>query len=170
MKEKGGWLSELDRYPEFHKKVLEKYQEQFAPLLDEYMTQQYEMLTESLRLSYRMNAARWNLTVAEFEEETKTMYEWILARKKFWDEYSANEEQFVKVQFHFDWGVLSYYTKKDCPLNYLPKEIYGQIDKRAALEYDYGSVVGWQDAQGNPVKEDELITEETDFYAVYKMK
>lgn len=164
---KKGWLNQLDSHSEFHQLMFEEYKNTFVPVIEEYFSEEYHVLAGSLQLSMDMNAKRWGREATDVQKETSELYAWIMDRKSFFDEYTDDEDALTKVIFHFEWGLLSYYVKTGEALNYLPKEIYGQIDERAAAEYAYGNVIGWQDENGIPVTEDTVITKEREFYAVY---
>ena len=170
MKDKEGWLAELDRYPEFHEQMMLTYQKEFAGIIEKYMSENFAGEIESIQQAYAMNALRWGRELQNVQKEAEKMQTWILERKDFWDEYSKDEDSFTKVTFCFDWGNLSYYSKTGEKIGLLPQEIYGQIDKRAAEEYTYGLVSGWQDENGNVITEDEIMTEDCMFYAIYETK
>ena len=164
---KKGWLDQMDSQQEFHELLLEKYEQVFSPVIEQYFSEDFAGLVGSLQTSMEMNAKRWGSKAPDVLKEAEELYSWSMKRKHFLDEYTKTGENFTKVIFHFEWGLLSYYVKTGEALNYLPKEIYGQIDERAAAEYAYGNVIGWQDENGIPVTEDTVITKEREFYAVY---
>lgn len=170
MNGKAGWLAELDGYPEFHEKMILLYQNKFADIIEKYMSENFIREVGNIQQAYHMNALRWEREFQDIQKEAGRMQTWISERKSFWDEYSKGEDTLTKVTFCFSWGNLSYYSKTGEEIGFLPQEIYGQIDKRAAEEYAYGLVSGWQDENGKLITENEVITDECMFYAIYDEK
>lgn len=164
---KKGYLGRLGLYSEFQSGLIEKYQQQFAPAMQEYLEEDFEAIVNCIDSSTYMNSKRWGKGDTNMKTDTQELYAWLVNRKQFFDEYIQNSSLFNRVTFEFGWGALSYYVKTGDRLGFLPCEEYGEHVYSRSIEENFGPAIGWQNAEGESVDADMIISEDISLYPVY---
>ena len=163
-----GWLSQLDTYPEFHKKITDKYLNEMSGVLSEYLENELDSLVNDLVSSSYMNAKRWNRGETDIRIEAEVIKNWIEHRKNFLDEYFSGETMFCKVTFQFEWGKMSYHVKSGEPLGFLPTEEYGEVSYMESRNSQNKTLIGWENQNGEQISAKEIVNEDIKLYAVYE--
>lgn len=164
---RGGWLGHLGCSTEFEECFNEKFLSKFSGMIDSYMKNEFEELVEELSSSSYMNSKRWGKGDTKLREEAAELKAWIIDRRDFIEDYIVDKDQFVKIQFEFGWGIVSYYARKGEELGFLPTKEYGEIDYLENKDYGYGEITNWIDLNGEPITADIIVNEPARFKAVY---
>lgn len=162
-----GWLRSLGMKPEFQSDLREKYEKEFAPVIEGYLKENYDGLVNRLASSSYMNSKRWGRGESDIKTDAEQLLSWLVERKEFLDDYTENSEEFQRVIFEFGWGPMSYYVKKGDILGFLPCEEYGEVDYLADKAYGYGTIIGWQDTEGEEADAGMVVSENIKLYPVY---
>lgn len=165
---KDGWLGKLAEYPEFYNAMTEQYLNKMEPRLSEYIENHFDKLVGSLVSASYMNAIRWNRGEPDIRVDAEDIRSWIVSRKDFLKDYYTNPEVYHQVLFQFGWGCMSYYVKDQKILGILPMKEYGERDYLEDKDYGYGTIIGWEDKNGNQITDETVITKDVVYYAIYQ--
>ncbi len=162
-----GWLRRMGKHPEFLQQAETIYKEVFSPAMSDYLANVFWNLYDSTTSSMAMTAVRYDRDYSGYQEEAQSVYEWLEARKAFFDDYLDHKEDYCKVLFSFPDRNYSYMVKKGEKLNYLPLPEYGEFN-----DYDYedGPIVAWADEEGNLADAEMTVTEDLQLYSVHEKR
>ena len=165
---KDGWLGKLAEYPKFYNAMTEQYLNKMEPMISEYLENHFDELVGRLVSASYMNARRWNRGEPDIRVDAEDIRSWIVSRQDFLKDYYTNPETYHQVLFQFGWGCMSYYVKDQEILGMLPMKEYGESDYLEDKDYGYGTIIGWEDKNGNLITDETLITEDVVCYAIYQ--
>lgn len=148
---KGRWLKNLSRHEEFQEYCENAYLDVLSPVVSKYLEEEYWTLVDSIDNAVYTDSVRWSKGNISVEENAEKLYDWLVARQKFLNNYYANEEGYYRVAFEFSWGTVYYYVEKNTALGFLPTYEYGEA-------VGYSDIIGWQDEYGKEVEADDIIT------------
>lgn len=164
---KGKWLQNMVKHEEFQEYTRGQWLDNYSLAISRVLTEEYGEIVKEFAPAVEMDKIRWNKADKDFQGEADKLYDWLVKRQAFLDDYYANPENYCAVTFEFAWGPIPYYVLKNTALNFLPCDKYGETDKYTS-KFGYEDIVGWQNAEGQEVSADDIIEENVTYYPIYK--
>lgn len=158
---KGTILYKLSCNELFNSRLKEMYNKLLSPEVYDYMNTEFLEIAESNETSFIMSKIRWEEETHDYRNDVNNLYNWIMERRSFLDDYINNPETFHKVKFEFQWGNYTYYVKDGEPLNYLPTAAYGENDYG-----QFGIVANWVNSDGLQIDVTQPVMEDMTVYPV----
>lgn len=163
---KGKWLRRLSQQEKFMEYAEREYLSNYSPAISNAIEGNYWKMMGQINSAVEMDAVRWDKNI-NFSKMADELYNWLLARQAFLDDYYENPEEYCAITFEFPWGTVPYYVHENTALGFLPCDEYGEYDKYTD-RFGYDDIAGWQDAVGNEVYAEDVIKEDVTYYPIYK--
>lgn len=155
-----GWLTELEKFPDFTYALESFAKERFFPLLEEYLSEDSSLslpgmqeYRESLGACVQMDSVRWGET-DQFEQESAKLLSWLQDRADFWQGYRENPSAYCKVTLRYGFNDMDIYLPRGEAIGFVPTEEYGE-HLYSSFREKYGSIDGWH------CEDSSLLTPET---------